>query len=592
MSANFNYELNDKCLERLNNAKYKYQKESITEIIKRVPNGMPTLLVMPTGTGKTFTAMVACFIMLKKNEKNRIVWIAHRDELLTQASETLGNFGKEFEDRFTFIMRSKIKDKLEKREINTNTIVVIDEAHHSIATTYYLSNLKEKSGGKVLGLTATPFRTDDGDNGFFFADEFTNQCPWNIIERINLSEAISKGILKPYKLYNCFEKKGNIYDRYIDILSKPELLSDYSANLFALITEIIKESSGKTIVYAQKDDGDKLKKVLDEANKKIECYSLYSGIDSETRRKKVCQFHQNETERKKVIINNEILTEGFDDPDVSTIILLYDTNSRIKMTQIIGRGIRKSNKVKECVVYNFFATNVLEKVYDNISLIKDLNDDAVYLQGCIDFIEVNAETDEYEFEENSEPKIKSIKKKMSITKQALRDLRFGLLDYNFNGNLKTLLEGTFEEINILGVFRFDGMECIVTNKDKDYMNTGKYHKRFNSNPKLVKILENLYHKYQNCSDKEKMKFFNYIEEKTSGFFCPLRTNLAELIKVLGNNDEYQIMLKYVINERKSIHEAMKKLCIDGKNFINEDDQSRIKKDILCLLLKGGNDSDE
>ena len=167
----------------------KYQKESYISIREKFkkyesedsdyPN-LPLLLVMPTGTGKTLTAMSVCMDMLINDEIDNVVWVAHRYELLNQARRNCNlccyiYYGKSREEynedeenknikneylgwknKFKFIMRSSVKENLPS--IKKSTLVVYDEAHHCVAKEYCLKDVKE-TGAKILGLTATPFRS-------------------------------------------------------------------------------------------------------------------------------------------------------------------------------------------------------------------------------------------------------------------------------------------------------------------------------------------------------------------------------------------------------------------------------------------------
>lgn len=207
---------------------YKHQKEAIrnleSELSKRNSNNFAGLLVLPTGGGKTLTAAYwICKNFLDRNKK--VLWIAHRHELLEQAKNTFHEklaFTDIFRERNSFNYRiiSGIHDKpvnirptddliisskdslnagfdyLHKNWLKNNdkeVFLVIDEAHHATAKTYrkLVKNLQDKTNNfGMLGLTATPFRTAENEQGLL-AKVFTD----DIIFKTDLRTLISWGIL-------------------------------------------------------------------------------------------------------------------------------------------------------------------------------------------------------------------------------------------------------------------------------------------------------------------------------------------------------------------------------------------------------------
>jgi ATP-dependent helicase IRC3 len=184
---------------------YEHQNKAMQALDQSRQAGLAGLLVLPTGGGKTLTA-VHWLLRHYVDQGKKVLWIAHRHELLNQALETVKssayrNLLPQSEDfRYRIIsghgkhdrpcniersddiiiaskdsLNSGLPDLLSKWVEHTDEIlVVIDEAHHATAKTYrklitaIRSNLVDRghaAGFQLLGLTATPFRTDASEQG-------------------------------------------------------------------------------------------------------------------------------------------------------------------------------------------------------------------------------------------------------------------------------------------------------------------------------------------------------------------------------------------------------------------------------------------
>lgn len=178
---------------------YEHQKDAMENLdIINKSDKYSTMIVLPTGGGKTYTAS----LWLLKNaldKKKKILWIAHRQMLLEQAAESFQKFayseamphissfqyrivsGASCHDRVIDIQTSDNLLIISKDSIGRNLncldvwlsdekeiFLIIDEAHHSTAKTYrkIIEYVKEKvQNVKLIGLTATPFRTADEEQG-------------------------------------------------------------------------------------------------------------------------------------------------------------------------------------------------------------------------------------------------------------------------------------------------------------------------------------------------------------------------------------------------------------------------------------------
>ena len=357
-----------------------------------------TMIVLPTGGGKTYTASM----WLLKNaldQKKKILWIAHRQMLLDQAAESFQKFayseimphipffqyriisGASCHDRMMDIQASDHLLIVSKDSIGRNLsaldvwldgekeiFFIIDEAHHSTAKTY--RKVIEYVRGKVpyiklIGLTATPFRTADEEQGLLakiYEDGLQSgkvvHGDVGITYQIGLKELISRRILsKPiFESYYTEEMYGDSLGlsgwesiQHLDVL--PEDIAGQMADSAARNKLIVntyaakQEEYGQTIVFAVNVvHAIHLSALFNKAGIKSD-FVVSDVKDSVTG----VRISREENERKlaeyrmgklRVLVNVNILTEGVDLPQTKTVFLARPTVSTILMTQMIGRALR------------------------------------------------------------------------------------------------------------------------------------------------------------------------------------------------------------------------------------------------------------
>ncbi len=385
---------------------YKHQKTAIDclqqSIIKTNKTPFAGLIVLPTGGGKTLTAAY----WLAKNyldKGKKILWIAHRHELLEQAKQAFCTvlaykdiFTSKTEFRYRLI--SGIHDKpvnikekddiifsskdslnqgleyLEKNWIKKldEVFLVIDEAHHAVAKTYrkLISNIsKNVTHFRMIGLTATPFRTAESEEGLLqkiFYDD--------IIYKIDMKTLINNGILsKPvflnhntdYDMTKTLSEKELNEIKYFDIdkigsQTAKTIAENAERNGFIVDTYIKnKDKFNQTIIFALNQDNAIALNSLFNHKGIVSDYIISAVSDQVTgathkmeNKQKISRFRNGVT---KVLINVNILSEGTDLPKVKTVFLTRPTISPILMTQMIGRGLRgvKAGGTKETYIVSF-----------------------------------------------------------------------------------------------------------------------------------------------------------------------------------------------------------------------------------------------
>jgi ATP-dependent helicase IRC3 len=417
---------------------YKHQEDAVeklqTKIIKTNKNPFAGLLVLPTGGGKTLTAAYwLAKNFLDKNKK--ILWIAHRHELLEQAKATFHErlaFKDIFSSKTSFNYRiiSGIHDKpvnikatddiiiSSKDSLNAGfdhlynnwikgndeVFLVIDEAHHATAKTYrkLIKNLKEKvKQFRMVGLTATPFRTADDEQGLL-----AKVFPDDIIYKVDLRTLISRGILSE----PIFEEVNTDFDmtkllseeqidnlKYFDIdtigKGTAKTIAENDTRNWVIVNRYQKNKNKykQTIVFAlNQDNAIALKKLFTEAGVKAD-YVLSSikdqstgvTISSKENKDKIDRFRKGDLD---VLINVNILTEGTDLPNVQSIFLARPTISSILMTQMIGRGLRgeKAGGTKDAFIVSF-----IDEWKDKVSWV---NPEKLLIEENIDFNDKDSET--------------------------------------------------------------------------------------------------------------------------------------------------------------------------------------------------------
>lgn len=423
---------------------YKHQEEAFynlqKEIIKSNKNPFAGLLVLPTGGGKTLTA--AHWIsknILDKNKK--VLWVAHRHELLEQAQKTFAEklaFNDIFANKKSFNYRiiSGIHDKpvnikqsddliisskdslnagfahLHKNWIKNNTdeiFLVIDEAHHATAKTYrkLITDIKENvSQFKMLGLTATPFRTAEDEKGLLkkvFPDDIVYKIDLRTLIRLGILsephfEEVTTGqnIIEQFDLneeqINELNAKFGDFNSILGENISRSIATNKERNMTIVNRYVAQKSKYKqTIVFAiSVDNAIALNVLFKEAGVKSD-YVLSSikdavtgvTISSKGNKEKIEQFRKGELE---VLINVNILTEGTDVPNVQSVFLARPTISTILMTQMIGRGLRgpKAGGTKDAYIVSF--------IDDWQNKISWINPEKLFIEETIDFEDKTKET--------------------------------------------------------------------------------------------------------------------------------------------------------------------------------------------------------
>jgi len=378
---------------------YPYQSKLFFEADEMVDKKYHRFMIMmPTGAGKTRLAMeiISHFLIrgVRTKKEKQVIWLADSEELLEQAIETFKNIFPHLVEKKTKLYRlwgnysslSYEKNSIifasyqtlvgiikNNPDLLNPDLIICDEAHNVIATTYKptIEKLSE-NGACVIGLTATPVRTNKGSQNnelkeFFYWNSQTTRRSFLDIE-INVDKYDNT---VDYLQKNQYLSYPNIYN--IDTGNLESLISKQmfrlvskSRELPAKFLEILAQNNDRNRKIAVKlmDIGKEKKRTLYFGTNRYQtqlicAIMILSGIkavylDGDSpisyRRDSIEKFKNGEID---IICNCDLFTTGFDDPQIEVIMIGRPTKSIVLHQQMIGRGMRgpKMGGTKEFDLY-------------------------------------------------------------------------------------------------------------------------------------------------------------------------------------------------------------------------------------------------
>lgn len=317
------------------------------------------LVVLATGMGKTW---LAAFDALQMQAK-RVLFVAHREEILLQAQSVFnlvhskartGLFQgalKEHDADFVFAsVQSLSKPKaLQHFSSEHFDYIVVDEFHHASAPSYR-NIIKHFAPQFLLGLTATPDRTDQAD--------ILTLCDNNLVFERNLVHGINEQLLAPIHYYG-------IYDEYVDYQEIPWRSGrfDPAQMEFAFATQKrakhiyqhwLKHRQTRTLGFCiSQKHADYMNQYFQQQG--VRAGAVYAGSQL-TRHAALSQLAKGQLE---VIFSVDMFNEGTDLPALDTVLMLRPTESKIIFLQQLGRGLRLSKETNKThvVVLDFLGNH-------------------------------------------------------------------------------------------------------------------------------------------------------------------------------------------------------------------------------------------
>ena len=353
-----------------------YQQNAINRTLEAVAKGQDRIiLVMATGTGKTYTAFNIIWRLWKTGVKKRILFLADRNALLTQTKN--GDFSPFGNDIMHIIKNRKIdksyqiyfalyqgltsneEEKNAYKEFSPDffDLVVIDECHRGSASeaSAWRDVLTYFSSATHVGLTATPKETKDVSNMEYFGEP---------VYTYSLKQGIEDGFLAPYKVVRIttsvdegwrptaglLDKYGNeVKDRIYNLKDYDKTLAiDERTEIVAKkITEYLKATDrfAKTIVFCTDiDHANRMRQALINENADLVAknwnYCVKITGDDEVGKQELDNFTDVEERFPVIATTSKMLTTGIDTKMVKFIVLESNIQSVTEFKQIIGRGTR------------------------------------------------------------------------------------------------------------------------------------------------------------------------------------------------------------------------------------------------------------
>jgi DNA repair protein RadD len=327
-----------------------YQAKIVDEF-EQLPDGQRTIIVAPTGSGKT---AVAAEITRRRVERHRrVLFVAHRREIVLQTRDKLAANGVfagviMAGESLRPLQQTQVASiqTLHARAIRSDAmpmpdadLLIIDECHHGRSNTYQ-NVIRRYKGASVLGLTATPCRGDGRGLGNIFTSMI--ECP-------QVAELIAQGYFVKSKVYAPVDP---------DLKGVKVTKGDYSEsqlsnrmNTNKLVGDIVTHwhkygERRKTVVFAVD-----VRHSVHIANEFVKAGVRAEHLDGSTPTKDrdaiLGRLASGETE---VVSNCMVLTEGWDMPAIGCLILARPTKQMGLYRQMVGRALRPADGKPDAVI--------------------------------------------------------------------------------------------------------------------------------------------------------------------------------------------------------------------------------------------------
>lgn len=338
-----------------------YQKEILEklQVEREVYGRMNNLIVAATGVGKT---VISAFdykrFKLNYKHSSRLLFVAHREEILIQSRDTFrailkdANFGdllvgnhspSSIDHLFISIQSFNSKKLYEKTTNDFYDFIIVDEFHHAAAESYQklLNFYKPKI---LLGLTATPERMD-GKSILTYFD-------YTIAAEMRLPEAINQKFLSPFQ-YFCvtdtvdlsrlkWSRKGYDLKELENVYTYNDVRSNHIVKSIEKYVADLDETKGIGFCVSV-EHAKYISHFFNTVG--IPSVALHGNIDNELRKEARHRLISGEI---KFIFVVDLYNEGIDIPEVNTVLFLRPTESLTVFLQQLGRGLRLSDG-KECL---------------------------------------------------------------------------------------------------------------------------------------------------------------------------------------------------------------------------------------------------
>lgn len=408
-----------------------YQQESRDAVHREWESVNRTLLVLPTGCGKTIVFAKITEDCVRQGK--RVLILAHRGELLEQAADKIEKAtglkcaAEKAEDscldswfRVTVgsvqtLMRKKRLEQFSGDYFNT---IIIDEAHHCLSDSYQRI-LEHFPEAKVLGVTATPDRGDMRNLGQYFE---------SLAYEYTLPKAIREGYLSPIKALT-IPLKLELADVGVQAgdFKSSDIATALDPYLYQIADEMVKYCMDrKTVVFLPLvKTSQKFRDIL---NSRGFIAAEVNG-NSNDRTEVLEAFNRGDF---NVLCNSMLLTEGWDCPSVDCIVVLRPTKVRSLYCQMVGRGTRLYSGKDHLLLLDFLwhterheLCHPASLICDNDEVAKKMTENMEEASGCpVDIEEAEQQASEDVVAQREEALAKQLAEMRKRKKKLVDPLQF------------------------------------------------------------------------------------------------------------------------------------------------------------------------
>ncbi len=334
-----------------------YQTDAIDGVFEAWKKHNSTLVVLPTATGKTVTFAH----IIDRMRGGRALVLAHREELIFQAAHKIHAVTGTMPEIEMAEMRAAPPEasglfarpgvvvssiqtqcageggngRMTRFDPADFSLLIVDEAHHATAATYrrVLDYYRKNTGLKVLGVTATPDRSDEAALGQIFE---------SVAYDYEITDAIADGWLVPV-LQRAVTVQG------LDYSSVRTVANDLNGADLARVLEAEESLHGiasptldligsrRTLVFAASlAHAERLTEIFNRHRSNMARW-VHGGTPKDERREMLRDYGAG---RFQVLVNVGVATEGFDEPGIEAVVMARPTKSRALYAQMAGRGMR------------------------------------------------------------------------------------------------------------------------------------------------------------------------------------------------------------------------------------------------------------
>jgi len=323
------------------------QKALVERALRALDTHGNTLAVAPTGSGKTIMLSAVIGALLQNSEAKACI-LAHRDELTDQnrtkfarvnpglTTSVVNAQEKSWAGQATFAMAQTLCRESALQQMPRLDLLVIDESHHAMAPTYrrIIDTLRDRNPeARIFGVTATPNRGDGAGLRPVFS---------NVADQITLGELIASGhLVRPRTFVIDLGKQRELKAvrktaADFDMTAVAQILNTAPINQAVVRHWREKADGRKTIIFCSTvaHATDVCLAFIEEG---IPALLIHGELSDGERKSRLREYEQGSA---RIVVNVAVLTEGYDHPPTSCVVLLRPSSHVSTLIQMVGRGLR------------------------------------------------------------------------------------------------------------------------------------------------------------------------------------------------------------------------------------------------------------